>query len=130
MRKSQGMTFIGTLFTIIVIVILATIVIRVIPVYLQYFSIRESIKGLNTISSSSLTGDSFADVDLLKSNLNKLLEINGAQSLKEDELIIVPNGENKFNIKLKYQVTKPLLYNVSLLFNFNYTEEVVLGSEN
>ncbi|MGL5741514.1 MAG: DUF4845 domain-containing protein [Legionella sp.] len=130
MQRQHGMTFIGSIVTIAVVVMAALLIMRVIPVYLQYYAIVESIKGLNTTPSSSLTGDPFQDVAILKSSLDKRLDINEVPSLKEDQLTIVPNGTNKFKVTLKYQVIKPLVYNISLLFDFNRTEEVVTGSEN
>ncbi|HHT0593570.1 TPA: DUF4845 domain-containing protein [Legionella anisa] len=129
MHKQKGMTFIGMLFTVVVIVMAATIVMRVVPVYLQYYSIIKSIKGLNEISPSSLAGDPMADANVLKSTLDKHLNVNGIESLKENQLMIEPIGVNKFRVKLKYQVIKPLVHNISLLFDFNHTEEVVTGSE-
>ncbi|KTD73019.1 DUF4845 domain-containing protein [Legionella tucsonensis] len=129
MYKQKGMTFIGMLFTVVVIIMAATIVMRVVPVYLQYYSIIKSIKGLNEVSPSSLTGDPMVDVNALKSSLDKRLDINGVESLKGNQLMIEPIGANKFRVKLKYQVIKPLVYNVSLLFDFDHTEEVITGSE-
>lgn len=129
MYKQKGMTFIGMLFTVVVIIMAATIVMRVVPVYLQYYSIIKSIKGLNEVSPSSLTGDPLVDVNALKSSLDKRLDINGVESLKGNQLMIEPIGANKFRVKLKYQVIKPLVYNISLLFDFDHTEEVITGSE-
>ncbi len=129
MHKQKGMTFIGMLFTVAVIVMAATVIMRVIPVYMQYYSIIKSIKGLNTLSPSALTGDPMADVNVLKSTVDRRLDINGVDSLKGNQLMIEPIGANKFKVKLKYQVIKPLVYNISLLFDFDHTEEVVTGSE-
>lgn len=130
MKKQQGMTFIGMLLTMAAVIMAAILIMRAVPVYMQYYSIIQSVKGLNAVPVSSLTGDSYGDVEVLKSSLNKHFEINGLDNLKENQLVIVPNGENKFTVKLKYQVIRPLLYNVSLLFDFNHTQEVVAGSEN
>ncbi|KTD66047.1 transmembrane protein [Legionella santicrucis] len=130
MYKQQGMTFIGTLLTIVAIVIAATVIMRVVPVYLQYYSIIKSIDDLNSIPASNLTGDSMQDINELRGVLDKHLDINGITSLNENQLTIEPIGANKFMVRLKYQVIKPLIYNVSLLFDFNHTEEVVAGSEN
>ncbi|PWY53851.1 DUF4845 domain-containing protein [Legionella qingyii] len=129
MHKQKGMTFIGMIFTVVVIVMAAIVVMRVIPVYLQYYSIIKSVKGLNSVPLSTLSGDPVADVNLLKSTMDKRLDINGVESLKENQLMIEPIGSNKFRVKVKYQVIKPLVYNISLLFDFDHTEEVVAGSE-
>ena len=129
MRKQQGMTLVGMLLTMATIVILAIVVIQVVPVYLQYYSVVHSAKSLNSVPRSSLTGDSLSDVGLLRSSMMKRLEINGLDDLKENELIITPDGTNKFKVHIKYQVVKLLVYNVSLQFNFDDTEEVEPGSE-
>lgn len=99
------------LLTMATVIIAAILVMRAVPV-------------------ASLTGDSYSDVEVLRGRLNKHLEINGLDNLKPDQLTIVPNGTNKFTVKLKYQIVRPLLYNISLLFDFNDTQEVVTGSEN
>lgn len=130
MRKQQGMTFVGMLLTMAVVILAAIVVMRAVPVYLQYYSVKQSVKGLNTIPVSSLTGDPYSDVEVLKSRFNKYLDINGLYDFKSDQLVIEPQGPNKFLVKIKYQVIKPLIYNISLLFDFNDTEEVTVGSEN
>jgi hypothetical protein len=128
--KQQGMTFVGMLLTMTVVIVAALLIMRAVPVYIQYYSILESIKELNTVPVSSLTGDAYSDVEVLRGSLNKHLEINGLDNLKPDQLAIVPDGTNKFRVTLKYQVIKPLLYNINLLFDFNKIEEVTVGSEN
>jgi len=129
MQKQQGMTLIGMLLTMAVVVLAAIVVMRIVPVVIQHYSIINSIKSLDQTPASSLTGDPATDVQLLQDSLSKRFDINGLQDLKPEELIITPDGANKFKIQLKYQVTRPLVYNVSLLFDFNRTIEVVVGSE-
>lgn len=130
MRKQQGMTLIGMLFTVVVIVMAAVVVMRIIPVYLQHYSIVQSIKGLNSTSADTITGDPYTDVENLRKSLTKRFDINGLEDLNGEQLIITPNGPNRFKIKLKYQVIKPLVYNINLLVQFDEIYEVVAGSEN
>lgn len=129
MQKQQGMTLIGMLLTMAVVVLAAVVVMRIVPVVIQHYSIVTSIKSLAQTPASSLTGDPVSDVAVLRDSLSKRLDINGLEDLKPDELVITPDGANKFKIQLKYQVIRPLVYNMSLLFNFNSTIEVVVGSE-
>lgn len=130
MRKQQGMTLIGMLFTAVVVVMAGIFVMRVVPVYIQHYSILHSVKSLNSMSVSSLSGDPLTDVATLRESVTKRLDINGIEDLKPGQLVITPSGFNKFKIKLKYQVIKPLVYNMSLLFNFEDNFEVIAGSEN
>lgn len=130
MRKQKGMTLIGMVFTMIVVIMAAILVMRIIPVYLEHYSVVQSVKALNTTPQASLTGDPLGDAMVLRRDLSKRLDINGIQDLSDDQLTIVPDGLNKYKVKLKYQVIKPLVYNMSLMFNFVDEVEVVTGSEN
>jgi hypothetical protein len=129
MQKQQGMTLIGMLLTGVAVVMAGLLVMRIVPVYLQHYSIVQSIKSLNTSPVSS-SGDLLADVDGLREVLNKRLEINGVEPLNAKQIIISPDGEHQFIVQLKYQVVKPLVYNINLLFQFDETYKVVSGSEN
>lgn len=130
MRLQKGMTLIGMLFTMAVVAATVIVVMRVVPVYMQYYAIVNSIRDLSAVPASSLSGDPDADTQVLRSSLLKRLDINVIDYLKEDNVRISPDGTNKFKVVLDYQVVRPLVYNVSLLFHFNDTEEVVVGSEN
>lgn len=129
MQKQQGMTFIGMLMTMAIVVCAAIVVMRTVPVYIEHYSIVTSIESLDQTPASSLTGDSEADATLLRSSLTKRLDINGLNDLKPGEAVITPEGEGKFKVQLKYKVIRPLVYNVSLLFHFNKTIQVVISGE-
>lgn len=129
MNKQKGMTFIGMVMTMAIVVITAVFIMRIVPVYLQHYSIVSSIKALNQTPRSSLSGDPMVDADVLKVSLIKRFDINGLDYLKEDELMISMEGENTYVVKVKYKVVRPLVYNMSLLFDFNDTIKVVTGSE-
>lgn len=128
MGKQQGMTLIGMLFTMVVVVMVGVVIMRIIPVYIQHYAIVQSIKGLSSTSMTSLTGDPLTDVTYLRNSLDKRFDINGVEQLKPEQITIVPNGANKYKVKLKYQVIKSLVYNMSLLFYFNDVIEVNVGS--
>lgn len=130
MKKQQGMTLIGMLATLVIVVCTAIVVLRIVPVYLQHYTIIHSIKSLNTIPKSDLSGDSVSDVNELRKSLTKRLDMNGVEDFKDDQLVITPLGDAKFEVKLKYQVIRPLVYNISLMFDFDNTQEVLAGSEN
>lgn len=129
MKKEKGMTLVGLLLTVSVLGMAAVLVLRIVPVYIQYYSIIQSIKSLSGASASTLNDDSIANIDVLRKDLAKRLDVNGLDDLKEDQLTISASGSNEYTVRLKYQVIKPLLYNVSLQFNFDDTEKVIIGSE-
>jgi hypothetical protein len=126
MKKQQGMTIIGMLFTVVIVIMATVIVLRSVPVYLQHYEIVQSIKSLSSISASSLSGDPMADIETLKNDLNKRLDVNGIEDLGDKQVLITPDGDHQFKVRLKYEVVKPLAYNVSLLFHFDETYKVVI----
>ncbi|KTD64983.1 DUF4845 domain-containing protein [Legionella shakespearei] len=130
MHKQKGMTLIGMLLTAAVVVITAVIIMRIVPVYLQHYSIVDSIKSLSTTPELSLSGDPALDTMELRKSLDKRLDINGVEDLKPNQISIVPSGPKKYKVKLKYQVVRPLVYNMKLLFDFDELYEVTVGSEN
>lgn len=130
MHNQKGITLIGMLFTAIVVICAGVLIMRVVPVYLEHYSIVQSIKDLSSTADSSLTGDSTNDAMALRRSLTKRLDINGINDLNDEELSITPSEENKYTVKLKYQVTRPLVYNISLLFQFDDVIEVKTHSEN
>lgn len=129
MSKQNGMTLIGMLFVVAVVIMLGIVSLRVVPVYFQHYSIVQSIKTLNSTSSASLTGDQLADVDMMKKNIEKRLDVNGIYDFKMENVEFTPLEGNKYLVKLKYHMVRPLVYNVSLMFEFNDSIEVHPGSE-
>lgn len=129
MRKQHGMTLIGMVAVMATLVIIALALMRSVPVYLQHYSVVQSIYSLNSLPASSLSGDNVVDVEVLRKSILKHLEINYVNDIKPEQFIIEPKDDNKFRVKIAYQVIKPFIYNVSFLFDFNVNQEVTIGSE-
>ncbi len=129
MQKQHGMTLIGILLVVIVIM-LGIALMRSIPVYLTHYYVVKSIKELNTIPRVNITDDSLANIEAMKESLNKHFEINGINDFKMEHFTFKQTGGDSYTVLLKYQVTQPLFYNISLLFKFDDTIEVQPGSEN
>ncbi|MDI1353155.1 MAG: DUF4845 domain-containing protein [bacterium] len=110
MQKQKGMTVIGMLVTVLAVLMAAIVVMRVIPVYIQHYSVVKAIKALNETPVANLTGDPASNVGVLRRDIEKRLDINGLEYFKENQLAIVPTEqENKYRVVLKYQVIKPLI---------------------
>lgn len=130
MNAQKGMTLIGMLLTMAVVVLGGLVFMQTVPVYLQYYSIKQSIKALSEVPASSLSGDSLMDAQFLRDSLSKRLDISGISSIKEDQIKVIPLALNRFKVSVKYQVINPLIYHANLLFDFDETYEVKVGSEN
>lgn len=130
MKKNQGMTLIGMLLSAATVAMALIIVMRVIPVYLKHYTVVQAVNSLSSTPSSSITGDVSTDISLLQSSLDRRFNMESINDIKENQIVITPEGHNKYLIKLNYQEIRPLIYNISLMFDFNDEIEVVIGSEN
>lgn len=129
MQKSQGMTLIGMLLTMAVVVISGITIMRIVPVYIENFEVTSSIRALNTLPATDFSADPAANAAILRSRLVNQFDVNSIDSILPDQINIEPVGENKFKISLKYQVIKPLIANIKLLFDFKVSEEVKISAQ-
>lgn len=129
MRKYRGITLIGMLLTMATVIIAGIVVMRIVPVYLENYEVSHSIKALNTLPATEFSADTAANAEVLRSKLLYQLYINGIEYITPEQITIVPNGENKFTVTIKYRVIKSLVANASLLFIFNTSQEVTVRVE-
>jgi len=128
MRKYHGMTLIGMLFTMAVIIIIGLLLMRVVPVYLEHYTVLQSIDSLSRLPATEFSSDPSANAIVLKDRLTNQLYVNSIV-LPPENIKIVPKGSNGyFQVSIKYQVLKPLVGNANLLFNFDDSKEVIVSA--
>lgn len=129
MQKSKGLTFIGMLFTMAAVIILGILALRITPVYLQHYAVVRALDALATSPSTELTGDIAANEVLIKRSLLKQFEIDNVDGITEANISISPPSNDHQTVTIDYQVTRPFIGNMSLLFKFNNSKEVPFGRE-
>ena len=129
MKKQKGMTLLGMLFIAAMVICVCLLAIQIIPVYLQFYEVQSSITALKSLPPSDFSDDPAVNGEILKTKLSNQLFINGIENLTRDQIILRQDEENQFNISLKYQVVRPLVWNISLLYNFTASEEIKIHGE-
>lgn len=127
MRKEQGITLVGMLSLIVIIICLGVLLMRVVPVYIDNYEVRQSIEALHDLQASNFSTDPMANVTVLRTKLMNQLSVNGIYDIKSEQVTITPANAGVYLIAIHYVVIKPLVYNVSLMFDFNESEEVIVG---
>ena len=120
------MKLIGMILTLAIVIMAGIFVMKIVPVYIQRYSIHQSIQSLNRIPAEDLTSDRAANVRLLKEKLRNQLYINGIE-MPSEKVKITPESKGGYQVSLKYKVVKPLISNMSLLFQFDIKKEVNPG---
>lgn len=128
MKKQNGMTLIGMLMTAAAFIFLAIIVMRIIPVYIQHYTVSRSIESLQKIPASDFSTEPATNAIILKKKLMNQFYVNGVD-IPEQQVTIKPTSPGAFLITVKYEVIKPIMGNMSLLFQFDQATEVKTGAE-
>ena len=128
MNKQNGMTLIGMLMTAAAFILLGIIVMRIIPVYIQHYTVSRSIESVKKIPKSDFSAEPATNAIILKKKLMKQFYVNGVD-ISEKQVTIKPTTAGTFLITVKYEVIKPIMGNMSLLFQFDQATEVKTGAE-
>jgi len=112
MSRQRGMSGIGILVILILVVFAALIGMRVTPAYLEYFAIKKAINSI--ASSGELRGASVADA---RKAFERRQAIEDFTSVGPQDLEISKEG-SEMVISFAYEKRVPLFYNISLLIDF------------
>ncbi len=115
--KQMGMTFIGLVLVIAAVVFLAVIGMKVVPAYLEYFSVKKAIEYV-----ADLGGFKSMSQKEIISAFNKSASTGYVTVIKGSDLII-EKSETGNVITADYQVTLPIIANASVLLDFHATSE-------
>tara|TARA_R110000782_G_scaffold38716_1_gene90532 strand:+ start:2787 stop:3164 length:378 start_codon:yes stop_codon:yes gene_type:complete len=121
MRHSQkGMSFFGLLAVIALLIFGLVIAMKLVPIYLDHFSLREMVTKINedpTIKINSIRD--FNDY------IDKGMQINSIRDIDAREAItITASGTDAYTVIINYEVRAPALQNVDLLVHFDETHIV------
>jgi hypothetical protein len=111
------------------VVCAAIILLRVIPVYIHHYEVINSLKALGSPSQKDFSADPSENADLIRKRLMTQFDINNIDDIKPEEIYIVPDDSGNLNIHIKYQVKRPLVGNLSLLFDFDANQKVKVSAE-
>lgn len=129
MQKSKGLTFIGMLFTMTAVIILGILALRVAPVYLEHYAVVRALSSIANLPDTDFTADFASNEIVIKRSLMKQFEIDNVNSITEANITVSPQGTDKQVVTIQYQVIRPFVGNISLLFKFNNAQEVPFGRE-
>ena len=110
-NKQHGVSLSGFLKVVVVLFVVAIVGMKVGPVYSQNTAIKNI---LDTIVHDPEIGD----VRAARASFAKRALIADVKVISENDLVI-SNNDGKLTIEVTYFVKMPLVYNVSLYFDFN-----------
>ena len=117
-HRQRGMTPIGWVLVLLLIAFFALISLKLIPIYLESFSVSSVIADLK-----DEPGIGAKSVREIVSIVEKRLDINNVSRVSGDDIYIEKLG-GTMTISAEYEVREPMLGNVDIVVSFNKSVEV------
>jgi hypothetical protein len=117
-RGHQGLTLIGFLMVLILLGIVAYLAMRLVPMYTEYFSVVNALKGV-----ANEPGIESMDLDRIHNLLSRRFNISYIESIDHKDVKIV-RDTNGMRLTVDYEVRKPVVANIDLIAHFQKTVNV------
>ncbi|MBI3187789.1 MAG: DUF4845 domain-containing protein [Gammaproteobacteria bacterium] len=119
-KKQRGMTMISWVIVITLVAIQGVAAMRIVPVYLNYSSVKQIMEEVKADSASH--GATPAQLTIM---FNKRLNINGIYDLqKEQEAFSYEKTSQGMNVILHYEVRRPIYGNLEFIATFDHEIEI------
>lgn len=114
MHKQRGITFIGLVFVVVTVVLVAVMGMKLMPAYLEYFSVKKAIvKIANEPTFASMNKKDIVD------EFDRSATIDDIRVVSGKDLEVSRDDAGKPVVSIEYQATVPLIANVSALIDFS-----------
>ena len=117
-RKQKGMTAIGWVMVFFLIAITTLVVLKLLPIYLDGFSVQKSLESLK--SEHNIGKKSPSEI---KNKILKRLDINMVNDVTKDDIFIT-KSTGAMLIEVDYEVREKFVGNLDVVVSFNYSVEV------
>jgi hypothetical protein len=116
MRKQRGVTMIGWIFLLIPMALTLYALIRVGPVYLNYWRIVDSMQK----TASQLKSDETLSAQTIRNSLERRFDVGYVDQISIKD-IEVKKGDGGWEMTADYEGSAPLFSNVMIVIAFNKT---------
>jgi hypothetical protein len=119
LKKQKGISMLGWMAIIMMVVVIGTGALKLTPVYLEYYSVVSILDDMK--NEKTLSG---ADKKQIASTFIKRLNMNNVGLKKGDYKIKKVEGKKAYTIQVQYEVRKPLMGNLSVVASFDRSVEI------
>ena len=115
-RRQRGVTFIGWLFLLIPVAILGYVGIRLVPIYLNFMHVAQSIT--QTVTEFKTEEASSVNPQSIRSTLGKHFDVNYISFPDVKDVTITRDGSG-WTIEAKFEDSAPLFGNLTIVADFD-----------
>lgn len=121
-RKQGGMTMLGFLITLAVVMLFLYIGMKIVPMYTEFFSVKKALSGM--AAEPGLAGSSKEKVRQL---FMRRLNMSYALNVKSEALKIEATDQG-YMLTVDYEQRKELIANLDVVGKFHAQQELKRGS--
>jgi hypothetical protein len=115
MRRQYGLTMTGFLVTAVILVFAALLGFKIVPAYMEYYTIQRQIKLVaNEVSAT--------DRRAIENAFDRRATVENITAISAKDLEITKDGD-KVILSVEYSVKVPLVANLSALMDFKATSD-------
>ena len=121
-RKQGGMTMLGFLITLSVVILFLFCGMKIVPMYIEYYSVKKALASIaNEQDTSSATKDK------IRAMFARHITIDYVKIIKPDMLKIEAT-DSGFNLTVDYERREELIANLDVVGRFHAEQAVVRGA--
>lgn len=115
--SQRGITLLGFLMVLAVVGFFAFIIMKLFPVYSEYYSVAQSMEAIQMEP-----GVANMPPEKIRVLLDKRFNIGYVESVKPEHITI--KREKGYNLRIAYEVRRPLMYNLDFVAKFDKTVDL------
>jgi hypothetical protein len=113
LKKQQGLSILGITLLLSLIGSTVLLAFTIVPIYTNHAKVKSAMESITNIPNIELKSKA-----QIKTLLHKRFSINSVYNLPKDAIKIRKRG-NYIKIVAKYNIKKPLVFNLNVLVEFN-----------
>lgn len=118
-QKQKGLTLISFLIVLSIVIFMTFIGMRIGPIYLEYYSVVNAMNGVAAERGSA----NLSPFDIRVKVLNRLYVSYSSGNVKENNIKLT--RKNGVNLRVAYEVRKPVIGNLDVIAKFDRTIRLV-----
>lgn len=120
-RTQSGITLIGFILILGVVGIFIYVGMKVIPMYSEFYSVKQSLKGL-----ALEPGIANASPDKIRALFFRRLYVNYSDNVKPEN-VKIERAEGGWKMTVHYEVRRPIIANLDVVGNFDAVQALTHG---
>ncbi len=118
-HHQRGMTAIGMLLVLVIAILISTMVIKLIPVYLEHYNVASVLTALkNDPQVTEMTDKAIRD------SIDNRFSINSINEVRANQVKIIRDGGRVTSLSLDYEVRVHMFWNIDAVVHFNDDAEI------